>query len=494
MQHITASDEGHPAPPAEMPMPLYVDLDGTLVRTDVAQEQLISAIKEGGAVSLLRAAMSDGRSGVKRAASDAAQLHPELLPYNEEVLSYLRSAKKDGRRIVLATAADRPVAEAVADHLGLFDAILASEPGRNLKGEAKLEAITADCDDAPFEYLGDSPADIILWDNAAACGYVNPWGKAAEAAIPGDATLFVENKPPVARGLLKAMRTHQWFKNILVFIPVFFAHAYSDLPTLGLALIAFLSLSLLASGTYLLNDLFDIAADRAHPSKRKRPFAAGTVSPVKGVGAGFGLIFGALILSFAVVGPAFGATMVTYLLITSVYTLHLKRFSTVDVVALGLLFTIRIVAGGVATGIPVSPWLLAFALFFFTSLAYMKRYIELLRVAGDDKLPSRNYWGSEVPIVLAFGVSTSALSLLTLAQYVMSDQVRAAYSGADLLWLVLPLMLFWSNRNWTWASRGKMDDDPVLFAMKDGISRATLLMIILLFVAAKYTNFEVYGL
>lgn len=475
-------------------MPLYVDLDGTLTPTDIAQEQLIAAL---GSWPGLRAVLKPGLrrdiAGVKQAAQSASAAQAELLPYNAAVIDYLRAARQQGRRVVLATAADRAVADSVAAHLGLFDAVLASGPGRNLKGAAKLEAIRADAGGAPFEYIGDSGADLPIWAAAAVRSTVNPRGRARRiaAAQEGPPGLRVADRAPAWKGLWRAARPHQWAKNVLVFVPILFAHAYGAGAVLGLGLLAFAAMSLVASGTYMLNDLLDLASDRRHPSKRHRPFAAGAVAPLTGVLCGLGLIAGGFALAFAALGAAFGLTLAVYLALSLVYSLHLKGYSTIDVIALGLMFTLRIVAGGVATGIAISPWLLTFSLFFFTSLAYMKRFIELARVAEDAKLPSRNYWGTEATMVMIFGISTAAMSLLTLAQYLMLPKVQLMYPGAPLLWLVLPLMMFWTYRNWTWASRGKVDDDPVIFALRDRISRRTMALVVAVVLAARYLPLEV---
>ncbi|QFT94768.1 Decaprenyl-phosphate phosphoribosyltransferase [Roseovarius sp. THAF9] len=492
---MSAQDHALPTKQAKSPaaMPLYVDLDGTLIRSDAAQEMLIATLrKPDGIRALLRAAMNRDVTQIKRVSADHALLDAARLPYNAEVVDYLAEARAEGRRVVLATAADAKVAHAVADHLGVFDAVIATEPGANQKGKVKLAAIKRDCGDAPFEYLGDSDADLPIWQAAAGRGFVNPTGKAYDASKQaGDAlTVLVQDKPDTRRGLIKAMRPHQWVKNVLVFIPVLFAHAYGDLKTVALACAAFVVFSALTSGTYLINDLFDIEADRQHPRKRNRPFAAGVVTPLTGVKVAVALIGGALLAGFWGIGFGFGMGLLSYLVMTMTYTFVLKSLSTIDVIVLGLLFTVRVVAGGLATGILISPWLLTFSFFFFVSLAYLKRYIELFKMKDAEKLPSRNYWREELSVVQSFGITTAALSLLTLSQYLMHPDVRLTYSGKDLLWLIIPLLMFWTYRIWMWASRGKVHDDPVLFAFKDKISRISLGLMLLLVILARYVSLE----
>ncbi|TNF23258.1 MAG: UbiA family prenyltransferase [Rhodobacteraceae bacterium] len=473
-------------------MPLYVDLDGTLVRTDIAQELLIGALRVPSALpGILRAGMEHGASGIKSAIWAEDRFHPELLPYEQEVLAHLRKARGEGRRVVLATAADRQVAEAVAGYLGLFDDILASEPGQNLKGAAKLAAIRADCGDGPFEYLGDSPADIPIWQAAARPGFVAPTGAArAFAARAEEAALVTAPPPPVWRGLWKAMRVHQWAKNVLIFLPLFFAHEYTDALAVARVLAGFVAMSLMASAVYIVNDLFDLPADRRHRSKRHRPFAAGLVRPLQGVLAALGFMLLALALGFGAVGAGFGLILLIYLGTTTAYSLALKRYSTVDVIVLSLLYTVRIVAGAAAAGVTLSPWLLTFSLFFFVSLAYMKRFIELDGVAGDVMLPNRNYQGAEVASVQIFGIANAAAALLTLAQYLNTPTARETYGARDILWLAVPMMMFWMYRTWMWAVRGKVGDDPVAFALSDRISQVTLVAVLAVFLAARYFVFE----
>ncbi|WP_417523226.1 UbiA family prenyltransferase [Marinovum sp.] len=483
-EDLTQTDTG-------LSLPLYVDLDGTLVRTDVAQELLIAAlVRPRNWAPVLAAWKAHGASGIKRAVWDRDGFHPALLPYDETVLDYLRDARAQGRRIVLATAADRQVAEAIAVHLGLFDAVLASDPGHNLKGAAKLAAIEADSH-GPFEYLGDSAADIPVWRAAHRAGFIRPDSAAqAEMQATGDrVSLVTDPAPPAWRGLWKAMRPHQWAKNTLVFLPLFFAHLYTEAGALALAALAFLAMSLMASGVYLVNDLIDIPADRRHRSKRFRPFAAGLVRPVHGVIAAGTLMVSALLLGFGAVGLPFGVVLLIYFVLTTAYSFALKQYSTVDVIVLSLLYTVRILAGAAACSVMLSPWLLTFSLFFFVSLAYMKRYIELDSVEDDDKLPHRNYWGAELASMQIFGIANAAVSLLTLAQYINSPTAKETYGADDILWLAVPMLMFWIYRTWMWAIRGKVGDDPVVFALTDRISQITLLAVVTMFVAARYLDF-----
>lgn len=472
------------------PMDLFVDLDGTLISGDIAEEALARAVRDPMTLKETIAAYSkDGLSGLKRS---LAVNHPpdvESLPYRADVLDYIKAARAQNRRIILATAADTIVAERVAEHLGLFDAVLASEPGRNLKGDAKLTAIKAMAD-GPFEYLGDCDADVPIWTAAALCGFVTPSAGAKRHMAANSQTVTLHVAPAMSRGraLLKAMRPHQWSKNVLVFVPILFAHAYTDVSLLLAGLLAFLCFSLCASGVYLLNDIVDVEADRQHATKKNRPFAAGHIPVRTGLFAASALLGGSILAAFVFVNVMFGAVIVGYALLTTAYTFYLKTYSTVDVIALSLLYTVRILAGSAATLLAPSPWLLTYSLFFFLSLAYMKRFIELdaMKATQEDaRLPSRNYYASEAQLVMNFGIANGALSILTLAQYVNSASVDIAYETPILLWLIVPIMMFWTYRSWTWASRGKIGDDPVVFALKDRISRLCVLCILVLILGAR---------
>ncbi|MBO9478154.1 UbiA family prenyltransferase [Shimia sp. R11_0] len=472
---------------------LYVDLDGTVTPTDTAQEQILDCVFNGrGVGTLLRAALKRDIPAIKSAASQHAAFRADLLPYCEDMLQYIEDVRAQGRAVVLATAADKVTAEAVAAHLGIFDRVLASEDGVNLKGERKLKAIVQDCQGRGFEYIGDSQADVPIWDAADRVGIIasgkmaNIWKQRWRHKI----SLFIDQTRSFA-DLTRAMRPHQWAKNLLIFLPLLFAHAYADAAATIAALLAFFAFSFVASAVYLLNDLSDLVADRQHPRKCNRPFAAGRVPPITGVVTAVLLLVVAFAIGAFGVSSGFALMLLLYLVMTTGYTLYLKAYSTVDVLTLAFLYTLRVGAGAAATGISVSPWLVTFCFFFFVSLAYMKRFIEVLDVAEDgEKLPSRNYWGGEDMLMFSFGIVNAGLCLLTLAQYIGSVQVAGAYGAPDLLWLSIPLLMFWLNRSWLYAARGKVGDDPVAFAVKDPISRIVLLMVVVAIFLAKYLHLD----
>lgn len=477
-------------------IPLFVDMDGTLVKTDIAQELLLQSCKKLADVKRLASLCFSGRSHIKRFLAENNEFSAALLPYNDEVLDYLREEKAKGRKLILATASDQLIADKVAEHLGFFDEVMASSPGDNLKGKRKLEAIVKASPDGVFEYLGDSTADYPIWQAAERSGFVNP-PKAPEQIekTPSKISLNVNNQAPLFKSLLKAMRIHQWAKNALVFVPLIFSHSYTDSHLVLLALATFFLFSFSASGIYIINDLLDIESDRAHAKKRKRPFAAGTLLPTKGVVASLFLVGLPVLVSCLFLSYKVTLVLLAYIALTNLYSFYLKNFSTIDVITLTCLYTIRIVGGGVAIAATLSPWLLNFSLFFFLSLAYMKRYIELTNaqkngLSKNEKLHGRNYDAGETDIIMTTGIVNGGLAVLTLSMYLNSEFVLDSYASPQILWLVCPLFMFWIYRAWMWAKREKIDDDPVVFALKDRISLVTVLITGLLVVASKFIHMD----
>ncbi|WP_204112503.1 UbiA family prenyltransferase [Shimia biformata] len=477
--------------PGQAPMPVFVDLDGTLVRTDIAQEQLLHALTNGACLAKLPASLAKGRAQLKSDLADWHDLCPADLPYNDDVLSYLVAEREKGRPIILATAADRKVANAIADHLGLFDGVLASDPSRNLKGAAKLDAIRTMTGGGPFEYLGDSKADLPIWEKAARVGLVDAPAKAHGAF--GDISVDLTTRPATWRGILRAMRPHQWAKNALVFLPLLFSHVYDEPGTLGRAWIAFVLFCAIASSIYILNDLSDIEADRAHPRKRTRPFAAGTLRPAEGALAAVVLLALSLWASMVTLGAGMTVVFAIYVVTTILYSVWLKNYAVIDVVALTFLYTLRVFAGGVAIGHLPSVWLLNFSLFFFLSLALMKRHIELLRIKEIGKQRARGYTVDDLEATLPMGVASGSLAVLTLTLYLNSDFVSSAYAAPRLLWGMAPMVMYWIFRAWMKARRGEIGHDPVVFALRDRVSVVTIGLCCALVIAAKYIPLEGLG-
>jgi 4-hydroxybenzoate polyprenyltransferase/phosphoserine phosphatase len=447
-------------------LPLCVDLDGTLVRTDTLLEAALSLGATGRAPAML-AALSRGRAGFKARMAELAPPDPALLPYNEALLDYLRAQRAKGRRIVLATAANEAVARGIAAHLGLFDEVIASTDARNLKGAAKAEALVARFGAGGFVYAGDHAVDLEVWRHAAAAVLVEvPDGLAARVAVPVERR--IATNPPAAAALLRAMRPHQWVKNLLVFVPILTANALADWPSWRGGVLAFLALCALASSIYLVNDLLDLRADRAHPAKRRRPFAAGMVSLPLGMALAAGLGVAGAVLAWAGGILALG---LGYAVASVAYSLRLKRLPLVDVFTLAGLYTLRLFAGGEATGHPLSLWLLAFASFLFLSLALVKRVAEVMESTGPG-LAGRGYGPGDLVILQLFGVCAAFASVLVLSLYVQNEADAGRFAAPGLLWAIVPLVLLWNCRIWLATARGYMHHDPILYAARDRVTWA----------------------
>jgi 4-hydroxybenzoate polyprenyltransferase len=414
-------------------------------------------------------------------------LAPERLPFREDVLAYLRGEKARGRELVLATAAPRPYADAVAGHLGLFDAVLATTADRNLKGAAKRDAIVDHAAGRAFAYVGDSAADAPIWEAAETAVFVSaPRALVAAARREGKCELVISERGSAARAFMKQMRPHQWAKNLLVLVPLFTAHLYFEPAALGAAVLAFLLFSLCASGVYFLNDLLDLEADREHRSKRHRPLASGQLSIGAGMAGAVLLPTAAVVAGLALLPPAFTAILVFYYLLTTLYSFYLKRISTADVMVLALLYTVRIAAGASAIAVTLSPWLLAFSVFFFVNLAYLKRYIEIAEAGDAEAIRGRGYTGTDAEAVFTLGTGAATTSALVFALFLSGDEVKQTYAYPEFLWLVPFLLLYWTHRLWIGGRRRKIHDDPIVFAIKDRVSLAVAGMILVLMVLAHH--------
>jgi 4-hydroxybenzoate polyprenyltransferase/phosphoserine phosphatase len=459
---------------------LVVDLDGTLIRSDLLDESFWSAVGRAwwtpiAALSPARA----GRAAVKRWLGARARIDPSLLPYDPLVLDLIAERRAAGGRVVLVTAADQALAERVAGHLGLFDDVRGSDGTTNLKGAEKAAYLIARFGPKGFDYIGDSRRDLPVW--AAADGamtlHAAPGLRAlAEAANPAVRHLGEGGLP--WRALLAAMRPLQWLKNLLVFVPMLAAHDLTP-PTVLATTLAFVAFCLSASAVYVLNDLLDLAADRVHPRKRLRPFASGALPIRSGLWLVPGLALAALSLG-TLLGWRFVAVLLVYQLATTVYSLVLKRRAIIDIGALACLYSLRIFAGAVATGIVPSIWLLAFSTFFFFALAAVKRLAELtdLQALGRRTAAGRAYRVEDLPLIAGMALSSGYVSVLVMALYIHSPEVQELYTHPLWLWGVCPVLLYWISRTVLLTHRGAMKDDPVVFALSDRASRACLLVIL----------------
>lgn len=461
---------------ASTPIPLCVDLDGTLIHSDLLLESFLLLLKRNPLYLFLAPLwLLRGKAVLKSEIARRVELNGAALPYCAPYVEWLRQEKAAGRAIWLCTASDARLAQRVADHLGIFDGVLSSDGTVNLSGEAKAQALVQRFGERGFDYCGNEAVDLAVWRHARAAIVVNADSRLAQrAGALAQVEQLFEKRPVSLRVIGKALRVHQWAKNALVFVPVAAAHRLTDAATLGQALLAFLAFSLCASSVYLLNDMLDLEADRQHPRKSRRPFASGELSLLSGMLAAPMLLVGAALLCLAL-PLKFAGVLAAYYVATLAYSFGLKRLVMIDVLALAGLYTIRIVAGAAATGIALSFWLLMFSIFMFLSLAMVKRYAELhaMRQTGKLKAHGRGYQVEDLPLLQGLGGASGYLSILVLALYVNSPDITTLYTHPKVVWALCPVMLYWISRIWMQTHRGRMHDDPLVFALKDRISLAT---------------------
>jgi 4-hydroxybenzoate polyprenyltransferase/phosphoserine phosphatase len=466
-------------------LPLCVDLDGTLLRTDTLQEAALAvALSDWRALGRLRPWLKGGRAYLKQQLAARWSYDVATLPYNTEVIALIERARAEGRHVVLCTAADRQVANAIAEHLKLFDEVIASDGTSNLRGPAKAEALVQRFGRQGFCYIGNDSTDLAVWQQAASAIVVGgSAGLRRAAARVCDVEAAVDRPMPLGRALAKALRPHQWSKNLLCLVPVL-ASGATDVGGWVAAIGAMLAFCATASAIYLMNDLSDLRADRAHPRKRNRPFASGALPLLWGVA-----LAPALLLAGGVLGWLSGALWVVclYAALSTAYTLRLKELPLVDTFVLAALYTVRVIAGGVASGHPTSLWLLGFSAFLFLSLALIKRVSELTRLAAamQKSAPRRGYRVQDLAMLQQLGCASSFASAVVLSLYVQSDVALTTYHLPQALWGAIPLLLFWQCRLWLATSRGYMHDDPIVYAASDRVSWATFACLGVIMVVAR---------
>lgn len=454
--------------------PIYVDLDGTLVRTDMLWESLLSAARRAPIRTIAALAqLRHGRAPMKRALADLADIDVAVLPFEDSLVEWLTGQARSGRPVFLATAADERLAQAVASHLGIFSGVLASDGSHNLKGAHKLAAIRAHCAGAPFAYCGNGPEDVQIFEAAREAIVVNASASVESAAQSrANVTRRIRGERGGPRAWLRAIRVHQWLKNLLVFAPLLTSFRLNDPAAVFEASLGFVAFCLVASGGYLVNDLLDLSSDRRHPAKQHRPLASGQLSAQAGIAAAAAMLVIGLGIA-AALSAAFAAWLVGYAVLTLAYSVAIKRFAIFDLIALAALYTLRILAGGAAIDVEVSFWLLAFSVFLFFSLATIKRCGELssIRSRDEDTARGRGYRAGDLEVLKSFGSATSVAAVLVLALYVQSPEVVQRYGAPRALWLMLAALLTWLAHLWLVTWRGQMHDDPLVFALRDATSR-----------------------
>ncbi len=457
-------------------VPLCVDLDGTLVRTDTLAESVI-LLAAGMPWRLLWLPfwLLRGRAYLKEQLARLVVPDPATLPYHGPLLEMLRASHQAGRRVILATAAHERIAQSVASHLQCFSGVVATTATVNLKGATKATALVTQYGAKQFDYVGDSAADLPVWRQCREI-HLAEGNASLERTLGAEGLSVARVWGPARKGTLRQlpriMRLHQWLKNLLIFAPLVASLSVFDPVRVGRAVLACVLFGLCASSIYIVNDLLDLAADRQHRRKRARPFASGDSSILTGAVLAPGFALSALVCSAVVMPKPFTVALLVYLAMTLAYSFYVKRVVIADAVMLAALYTIRIIAGALAIEVVLSFWLLAFSMFLFLSLALMKRFTEVRESvgAGHIWIAGRSYIGEDLRLLGGLGTSAGYCAVLVLALYINSPEVVRHYKSPAVLWLLCPLLLYWLGRFWLQTERGNMHDDPVVFAAKDRVT------------------------
>lgn len=453
--------------------PLCVDLDGTLVKSDTLVDSLMLLVRAHPWQALMAPLwLKDGKAAFKARVAAHVALDVDHLPLNRKLMEYLAEQHAQGRSLYLATAADASVAGRIAEHLGIFDGVVASDGRTNRSGKSKLESLRERFEPERFDYIGNSGPDGPV---LAACGeamVANPSRSLRRLIRSGKIAVSrsFEDRAPTWKSIVRAIRVHQWAKNVLLFVPLLLAHMFKAPPILK-AMLAFACFSLCASATYIVNDLLDIEADRRHQKKRTRPFAAGDLAVTTGIGIVV-LFLAAGLTGAAFIPGHFRNWLLVYCVTTLAYSLRLKRVASVDVLLLSGLYTLRLLAGASAVNVKISPWFAAFSVFLFLSLAIVKRFSELENISarGGSVANGRGYLLSDIEQLRSFGTASGLAAVVIFARYITSGEIPNLYRHPNRMWLIMPLLLLWIFRVWLLASRGELDEDPVIFAVTDPMS------------------------
>lgn len=464
-----------------------VDLDGTLVRSDTLIESLFQLILKK-PLKALRAPfwLMGGKAYFKQQVAKWVSLNPESLPYHEDLLFFLRRERAKGKKLILATAAHRSIADQVAAHVGIFERVLCTEEdGVNLSGKNKALAIPEEC--RPFIYAGNSTVDIEVWQSSAGAIVIGDDSIHEKASKATEVIKWFKPSHSKWTAWRKGLRLHQWAKNSLIFLPLILAHKFQDYDSWINAVVAFFSFSLIASSVYLVNDLVDLEADRQHPEKKNRPLASGMISLAQGVTVAILLLLVGMWIAFRVSHPLF-TVLIGYYLLTTLYSFSLKKIPILDAFTLAGLYTWRILSGGVVTNTRLTFWLLAFSMFFFLSLAFAKRSTELklMLSMNKKKVSGRGYLTEDLSMVNLLGVSSGIGSVVIFAMYVNQPVITQLYQSPKYLIAVAIAVLFWICRVWLLTDRGQMNSDPIIFAIKDKGSYLLLAVVALCLAASKF--------
>lgn len=472
----------------ESKKPVIIDLDGTLIKTDTLLESIMALLRTNPLwLLMLPFWLLKGKACLKNNIANKVDIDVKLLPYNQDVIEYIKTAKSHGHDCYLATGTVSKYAEKINDHLELFDGIFATSATTNLTGSDKALLLNEKFGVDGYIYAGNHTVDLKIWKSASTAVVVTH-SKSLVSKVEkiNNSVQHIEVESATFKTYLKAIRVHQWVKNALLFVPLLTSHNVTEIYLIILCVWGFIAYSLAASSVYVLNDLVDLDADRQHPSKSKRPFAAGTIPIIVGL-----VLFPCLLIVAFIIACflplKFIAALVIYYIFTLVYSFKLKRIIMLDTILLAALYTMRIIAGTLLIDVQFSFWLLAFSMFIFLSLALVKRYTELVLMIneGNNKVIGRGYHAEDASMVSSLGAASAYIAVMVFALYVNSPDVRILYSEPSVLWLACPILLYWISRVWIIAHRGEMHDDPIVFAVKDIQSLITGLCVLIIFLVAK---------
>ncbi|MCB1671636.1 MAG: UbiA family prenyltransferase [Gammaproteobacteria bacterium] len=458
---------------------VYVDLDGTLINSDLLLESLFRLLAKNILyLFMIPVWLARGKANLKHQIAARVELRTDLLPYNQQLLKHLEEQRAAGRRLVLISASHQSLVDQVAQHLKLFDMALGSSPSENLKGRVKLQKIREISGAEDFDYAGNERSDLPIWQQAQTAIVVsgNPGLSSAASRAAQRITVF---DPEIRLGpaMLRALRVHQWAKNLLLFLPLLLSHQLANTQLVLMSLAGFLSFSCCASSVYLLNDLLDLEHDRQHATKRTRPFAAGDLPLQLGLIATPSLLILAFLIS-VLLPWEFSLVLLGYYLLTLLYSFYLKAFAIIDVLLLACLYTIRIIAGAAAISTIPTFWLLAFSMFLFMSLAIVKRVTELenLRSRNQQQAHGRGYYASDLVPMTMLGSASGFMAVLVFALYINAEETRVLYGTPEILWFICPLLLYLISRVWLLTNRGQLHEDPVVFFTTDRNSQVVALL------------------
>lgn len=469
---------------------LCVDLDGTLLKSDILYESIILMIKkQPWLLFLLPFWVMKGKVFLKKKMYSIIIIDPRFLPYNQEVIDFIKQEKPNRTEIALATATWKPVAEGIANHLGLFDRVIGTEEKINLRGENKLLELEKIYGKKQFDYMGDSSVDIPIWQASNKAYLVNPDASVeARAKENGNVSRVFHSEQSSFIMFIKEIRVYQWVKNLLLFLPMFMAHSIT-MNNILTNILAFFSFSFAASAVYVLNDMMDLESDRKHPNKRNRPFAAGDLSVKTGLYVIPIFLFISLGASILLMRQEFTLILLAYLLLTSAYSFILKKIYIFDIILLASLYTLRLYAGGLSIDVPISTWLVAFSMFIFLSLGIVKRFTELYTISQNnkEKASGRGYDVDDMEMLRSAGIASGFISVLVFSLYINdipNTNAETLYSNHKLLYFITPFLLYWIMRIWIKATRGEMTDDPIVFTGRDPVGYVLAIIIGLIIIGA----------